>query len=165
MHVMLLGLSELEYTWITEDSLFGLLVYWCLCEARPFTSIIMALVGALNSQRHHHCKKRGPPAIKKLVGCRHADISPSLFLMVVNCNRCVIMPLWYYLIIDGLASRDLQPPWWLGPVGSSQDLMQGSPNTGTGSEGWLSVFGIMLHFCGMRLQSCHKIHIFLGFFL
>ena len=48
-------------------------------------------------------------------------------------------------VTDGLASADLQPPWWRWSVDSSQDLMQGWPNASTGSEGWPSVFGIMLH--------------------
>ena len=43
-------LSELEYTGIAEDSLWCLLVYWCLFGARSFTTIIMALPG-LYSQR------------------------------------------------------------------------------------------------------------------
>ena len=38
-------LSELEYTGIAEDSLWCLLVYWCLFGARSFTTIIMALPG------------------------------------------------------------------------------------------------------------------------
>ena len=37
--------GELEYTGIVEDSLWCLLVYWCLFGARSFTTIIMALPG------------------------------------------------------------------------------------------------------------------------
>ena len=64
---------------------------------------------------HHHCKKASPPAIKKLTSCRPANISPALFLTVVQLfdNWRVGM-----VVTDGLASADLQPPWWRGPVGS-----------------------------------------------
>ena len=142
--------------------------------------------------------------------CRPADISPALFLTVVQIfnNWRVGM-----VVTDDLASADLQPPWWRGPVGSHDDVikwktflrycpyvrgihrspvnfssqrpvtrsfdvffdlrlnkrfskqswgrwfemtsrslwrrcndlrMQGWPNASTGSEGWHSVFGIML---------------------
>ena len=47
--------------------------------------------------------------------------------------------------VISLVSADLQPPWWRWPVGSCQDLMLGWPNASTGSEGWPSVFGILLH--------------------
>ena len=162
---------------------------------------------------HDHCKTTSPPAIKKLTSCRPANISPALFLTVVQLfnNWRVGM-----VFTDALALTDLQLPWWRGPVGShhyndvimsvmascitspttvystvysgtderkhqsSESLafvwgihrwpvnsphkgpvtrkmfpfddvimwwhhqMEGWPNASTGSEGWPSVFGIML---------------------
>ena len=67
------------------------------------------------------CKKTSPPAIKKLTVCRPADISPALFLTVVQIfnNWRVGM-----VVTDDLASADLQPPWWRGPVGSHDDVIK-----------------------------------------
>ena len=70
---------------------------------------------------HFTCKKTSPPAIKKLTVCRPADISPALFLTVVQIfnNWRVGM-----VVTDDLASADLQPPWWRGPVGSHDDVIK-----------------------------------------
>ena len=53
---------------------------------------------------HHHCKKTSPPAIKKLMSCRPADISPALFLTVV-----LLFDNWRagMVVTDGPASADL----------------------------------------------------------
>ena len=98
---------------------------------------------------HHHCKKTSPPAIKKLAGCRPGDISPALLCNAIDVYHAtlIIFNNWRVgmTVTDSLVSADLQPPWWRWPVGTSQDLMQGWPNASTGSEGWPSVFGILLH--------------------
>ena len=65
--------------------------------------------------------KNDPPAIKKLTICRPADISPALYLTGVQLlnNWKVAM-----VVTDGLASADLQPPWWRGPVGLHDDVIK-----------------------------------------
>ena len=70
---------------------------------------------------HHHCKKTCPPGIKKVTGCRPADITPALFLTVVQLfnNWRVGM-----VVTDGRALADLEPPWWRGPVGSHDDVIK-----------------------------------------
>ena len=70
---------------------------------------------------HFTCKKTNPPAIKKLTVCRPADIYSALFLTVVQIfnNWRVGM-----VVTDDLASADLQPPWWRGPVGLHDDVIK-----------------------------------------
>ena len=65
--------------------------------------------------------KDEPASNKKLTVCRPADISPALFLTVVQLfnNWRVGM-----VVTDDLASADLQPPWWRGPVGSHDDVIK-----------------------------------------
>ena len=73
---------------------------------------------------HHHCKRTSPPAIRKLKVCRPADIFPALFPTCVQLfnNWRVGM-----VVTVGLASADLQPPWWRGPVGSHDDFIKWKP--------------------------------------
>ena len=69
----------------------------------------------------HHCKKTSPPTIKKLTVCRPADISPALFLTVVQISNNWRVGM---VVTDGLASADPQPPWWRGAVGSHDDVIK-----------------------------------------
>ena len=52
--------------------------------------------------------------------CRPADISPAFLavLQIINNWRVGMV------VTDDLASADLQPPWWRGPVGSYDDLIK-----------------------------------------
>ena len=72
---------------------------------------------------HHHFKKTSPPAITKLTVCRPVDISPALFptgVQQLNNWRVGMV------VTDGLASADLQPPWWRGLVGSHDASSNGN---------------------------------------
>ena len=82
--------------------------------------------------------------------CMYHNHIPLMYIFDSPANECWVsfsFNNWRVgmTVTDSLVLADLQPPWWRWPVGSSQDLMQGWPNASTGSEGWPSVFGILLH--------------------
>ena len=98
----------------------GVLVpFWCLAIYNHHNVIVWVVCFTHNG--HHHCKKTSPLAIKKLTVCRPADISPALFLTVVQLfdNWRVGM-----IVTDVLASADLQPPCWRWLVGSHDDIVK-----------------------------------------
>ena len=56
--------------------------FWCLAIYNRHNGIVWVVRFIHNG--NHHCKKTSPPAIKKLTVCRPADISPALFLTIVQ---------------------------------------------------------------------------------
>ena len=112
--------SGIYWNWRRFTMVFtGVLVpFWCYAIYNHHNDIVVV---RSTHNGHHHCKKTGPPAIKKLTVCRPADIFPALFLTVVQLfdNWRVGM-----VVTDDLASADLQPPWWRGPIGSHVDVIK-----------------------------------------
>ena len=98
-------------------------VYWCTDVFLVLGHLQPSLWHCMGFTHngHHHCKKTSPPAINLLTGCRPADISPALFLMIVQ-----LFNNWRVgkVVTDGLVSADQQPPWWRGPVGSHDDAIK-----------------------------------------
>ena len=96
-----------------------LVPFWCQAIYNYHNGI--AWVVRFTHNAKHHCKKTSPPAIRKLTVCRPADISPALFLTVMQ-----LFTNWRFgmVVTDDLASADLQPPWWRGPVGSHDDVIK-----------------------------------------
>ena len=118
-----------EWTWIYRNCrrftmvFTGVLVpFWCKAIYSHHNGIAWAVRFTHNG--HHHCKRTSPPAIRKLKVCRPADIFPALFPTCVQLfnNWRVGM-----VVTVGLASADLQPPWWRGPVGSHDDFIKWKP--------------------------------------
>ena len=77
-----------DRTWICRNSRRSTIVVTSLlmpswCHLQP--SLWHCWVVRFTHNGHHHCKKTSLPAIKKLRGCRPADISTALFF-----NGCVM---------------------------------------------------------------------------
>ena len=146
-----------EWTWIYRNCRRSTIVFtdvlmpfWCQAIYNHHNGIAWAVRFTHNG--HHHCKKTSPPGIKNWLV---VDLPTSLqhcfiwLCNVIGVYHATVISFnnWRVgmVVTDGLASADLQPPWWRRPIGSSQDRMQGWPNASTGNEAWPSVFGIMLH--------------------